>query len=200
MRKQELLIVFTKNPELGKCKTRLAKSIGDKAALEVYNRLIKHTAEIVQNSGVDVAIFYSEYIEDNDFWSNSDFQKQVQVEGHLGKKMQSAFQYGFDKSYSKICIIGTDLLDLEISDIKDAFQLLEKTDLVFGPAEDGGYYLMGMRKMISEAFLNKAWSTNSVLEQTLEDTKKFSHSLLKIKNDIDTIEDLKAYQEFSRYF
>ena len=92
------------------------------------------------------------------------------------------------------------MLDLEISDINNAFQKLNKNDLVFGPAEDGGYYLMGMREMIPEAFLNKAWSTNSVLEQTLEDTKKFSHSLLKIKNDIDTIEDLKAYQEFSQYF
>ncbi|WP_127845600.1 TIGR04282 family arsenosugar biosynthesis glycosyltransferase [Psychroflexus aestuariivivens] len=200
MSEQELLIVFTKNPELGKCKTRLAKSIGNASALDVYIHLIKHTAKIVEKSTVDVAVFYSEYVENNDFWSDETCQKHVQIEGHLGEKMKAAFQYGFEKNYSRICVIGTDLFDLEVADITNAFQKLKSKDLVFGPANDGGYYLMGMRKMIPEAFLKKAWSTESVLEQTLEDTKKHSYSLLKTKNDIDTIDDLKKHSEFSRYW
>ncbi|MFN2262131.1 MAG: DUF2064 domain-containing protein, partial [Psychroflexus sp.] len=119
---------------------------------------------------------------------------------HLGAKMQAAFEWGFAQGYSRICIVGSDLLELETSDLDKAFQELERNDLVFGPANDGGYYLMGMSALHKEAFLEKAWSTDSVLQKTLEDTKNFSHSLLKTKIDIDTIEDLKAYPEFSQYF
>jgi hypothetical protein len=192
----KLVIVFAKNPELGKCKTRLAVSIGDENTLAVYKTLIQYTAQVLSKLKEDCVVFYSEDIQTDDLWDDANFQKQVQSQGHLGKKMQAAFEWGFHKGYKQVCIVGSDLFELEVSDIHDAFQALETHDLVFGPAEDGGYYLMGMSALHSEAFKDKAWSTELVLKETLHDLEGNSFQLLKEKNDIDTIDDLKKYQEF----
>ena len=192
----KLVIVFAKNPELGKCKTRVAVSIGDENTLAVYKTLIQYTAQVLSKLKEDCVVFYSEDIQTDDLWDDANFQKQVQSQGHLGKKMQAAFEWGFHKGYKQVCIVGSDLFELEVSDIHDAFQALETHDLVFGPAEDGGYYLMGMSALHSEAFKDKAWSTELVLKETLHDLEGNSFQLLKEKNDIDTIDDLKKYQEF----
>lgn len=196
---EKLVIVFTRNPELGKCKTRLAASIGNENALDVYKKLILHTSHCIQQVDADAVVFYTEKIQLKDAWPDEDFQKQIQIEGHLGDKMQEAFEWGFAKGYAKICIIGSDLFSLETSDINEAFLQLEKTDLVFGPAEDGGYYLMGMKKLHPEAFLNKAWSTKMVLKETLEVLQGKSVTLLPIKNDIDTLEDLRKHSELHQF-
>lgn len=196
---ENLVIVFAKNPEPGKCKTRLAKNIGDEKALEVYKNLIRHTAKTIGNVSASRAVFYSEEIQNRDLWDDNLFQKQVQTEGHLGEKMQAAFAWGFAQGYAKICIVGSDLPELETSDIDKAFQKLEQNDLVFGPANDGGYYLMGMSGFHKNAFLEKAWSTETVLQKTLEDLKGLSIAFLETKTDIDTLEDLAKYPEFHRY-
>ena len=195
----KLVIVFAKNPELGKCKTRLAASIGDENALAVYKALIQYTAQVLSKLKEDCVVFYSEGIQTNDLWEDANFQKQVQSQGHLGKKMQAAFEWGFHKGYKQVCIVGSDLLELEVSDIHNAFQALETHDLVFGPAEDGGYYLMGMSAFHPEAFKDKAWSTELVLKETLQDLKGKSFHLLKEKNDIDTVDDLKKHKEFHHF-
>ncbi|MBZ9627177.1 TIGR04282 family arsenosugar biosynthesis glycosyltransferase [Psychroflexus sp. CAK57W] len=196
---KKLVIVFAKNPEPGKCKTRLAKSIGDEKALEVYKELIKHTAKTIGNANTSRAVFYSEEIQTQDLWNDTLFQKEIQSNGHLGQKMQAAFEWGFEQGYSKICIVGSDLFELETSDIDKAFQELEQTDIVFGPANDGGYYLMGMTRFYKNAFLEKAWSTESVLEKTIEDLKGLKLAFLKTKTDIDTLEDLAKHPEFHHY-
>jgi hypothetical protein len=195
----KLVIVFAKNPEIGKCKTRLAVSIGDENTLAVYKTLIQYTAQVLSKLKEDCVVFYSEDIQTDDLWDDANFQKQVQSQGHLGKKMQAAFEWGFHKGYKQVCIVGSDLFELEVSDIHDAFQALETHDLVFGPAEDGGYYLMGMSALHYEAFKDKAWSTELVLKETLHDLKGSSFQLLKEKNDIDTVDDLKKYKEFHHF-
>ena len=196
---KKLVIAFAKNPEPGKCKTRLAASTGDEKALKIYKELIKHTAETIGKVKADRAVFYSEEIQKNDFWDDALFQKQVQTNGHLGAKMQAAFEWGFAQGYSKICIVGSDLWELEASDLGKAFQKLEQSDLVFGPAKDGGYYLMGMSAFHEKAFRNKAWSTETVLQQTIEDLKGLTIAFLETKTDIDTVEDLKKHPEFHHY-
>lgn len=194
-----LVIVFAKNPELGKCKTRLAKSIGDEKALEIYKELLKHTAQTIGNVNASRVVFYSEKIQTQDFWDDTLFQKQVQSEGHLGKKMQDAFEWGFAQGYNKICIVGSDLLELRASDLENAFQELEQNDVVLGPAYDGGYYLMGMPQFYKKAFHEKAWSTETVLEKTVEDLKGLSIAFLDTKTDIDTLEDLMKHPELHHY-
>ena len=188
-------MVFAKNPELGKCKTRLAKSIGDEKALEIYKTLLRHTAETLAQVEADRVVFYSEQIQHSDLWDENVFQKQVQIQGHLGEKMQAAFEWGFAQGYSKICIVGSDLMELQASDLDQAFLELENHDVVFGPAQDGGFYLMGMTQLYKRAFLDKAWSTETVLEDTIRDIKGLKYALLETKTDIDYVENALQHQE-----
>ena len=186
-----LIMVFVRNPELGHVKTRLAKSIGDQAALETYKILSKHTSKIISEIDSDQLIFYSDKIQDNDVWTATNCKKQIQTKGDLGQKMLAAFQYGFSLGYQKILIIGSDLYSLRPKHIESAFEQLENYDVVIGPALDGGYYLLGLNFIIPKIFKQKQWSTSSVLKETLSDLKEFNVNLLEPLNDIDTYEDLK---------
>lgn len=194
-----LILIFTRNPELGKVKTRLAASIGNEKTLEIYKFLLQHTEKIVSKIEVSRRVLYSEEIIKNDIWDNNLYQKSLQSGIDLGEKMKNAFADGFENKYKKVVVIGTDLHDLEISDIEIAFHELENNDVVIGPAEDGGYYLLGLKFIPKNIFENKEWSTETVLKDTLNDLKNFKVHLLDIKNDIDTVDDIKKIEVFQKY-
>ena len=189
--KKELIIVFVRNPELGKVKTRLALAIGKKKALEIYKGLLKHTHNVLSNCNCDCAVFFSEQIDHNGLWKAKGFKKFIQKGDKLGEKMNNAFKKGFEIGYQKIIIIGSDLPDLNSDLIKNAFFKLTLNDYVIGPSEDGGYYLLGMKKLNSTLFKNKKWSANSVFNDTLKDIENSEIGMLPKLNDIDTFEDLK---------
>lgn len=185
------LIIFTRNPDLGKVKTRLASTIGDEKALEIYKELLLHTMETTKNIDGDVFVLYDKKIEENDIWPNETYHKFVQSGEDLGEKMQNAFQKLFDLKYQNCIIIGSDLFDLNEKLISDAFQILDLNDVVIGPAEDGGYYLLGLKKIIPEIFKNKKWGTSSVFKDTIKDLENLKIEYTKKLNDIDTFEDLE---------
>ena len=189
------LIIFTRKPELGKVKTRLAKGVGQEKALEIYIYLLKHSAEISSHVSAEKQVWYTTSIEKNDIWNDNIFKKYKQLDGDLGKKMKHAFFTNFNNEFEKVVIMGTDLLDIDTNTIENAFQQLDKHDVVIGPAEDGGYYLMGMNHFIPEVFDNVEWSTSEVLEKTLEKLKHKSVMLLDEKNDIDYKEDALRHTE-----
>lgn len=186
-----LLIVFVKNIILGKVKTRLAKTVGDNLAFDVYKELVDITENCSKKVNADKHIYFSDVVI-NGKWSND--LKFVQKGETLGDRMENAFNYGFTLGYQKIVLIGSDLPDISPKIIDDGFSSLEKTDTVFGPAEDGGYYLVGMRKQHNFIFKNKPWSESCLLEKTLNQLKEkdVGFVLLKTLNDIDTFEDLKT--------
>ena len=188
---KNLLIVFVKNIKLGKVKTRLAKSIGDDGAIEVYKHLVAITEqETKKTTNCDLHIYFSDVIIETKW---EDHLKFVQCEGDLGIKMKNAFENGFRMGYKSIMGIGSDLPNLNAEIIDNGFEALEKVQSVFGPAEDGGYYLIGMNKLQSCIFENKPWSTENLLKISLEELElnNISYSLLEVLNDIDTVEDLK---------
>ena len=199
MKSKNLLIIFTKNPELGKCKTRLAKSIGDTAALEVYKKLLQHTAKVTQDLSADKVVFNNTEPIDQDDFSSTHFSKKNQRGDDLGEKMSNAFQEGFQNNYEKVVIIGSDLYDLQTRDIDEAFLQLTHNDYVIGPAKDGGYYLLGMKKFTPAVFQEINWSTATVLKETLHILKNKKVALLTQKNDIDTIDDIKNIEVFQQY-
>lgn len=186
------LLIFIKNPVLGKVKTRLAASIGDKNALKIYYRLLEQTRCETQTLACDKLLFYSEKIE-NDAWPATNYQKYVQEKGDLGLKMKVAFQKAFESGYEKVLIIGSDCAELKKEHIEMAFEALEKHDVVVGPANDGGYYLIGFQRLINEVFLNKTWSTAEVLNSTLQDLERLNKTyfLLPELIDVDNFEDLQ---------
>ncbi|SHM88202.1 TIGR04282 family arsenosugar biosynthesis glycosyltransferase [Flavobacterium chilense] len=194
--KTNALIIFTRNPELGKVKTRLAATIGNEKALEVYRDLLFHTMSVTQTVVCDKFVFYDNSIEPNDIWSSAIFEKRIQFGVDLGAKMQNAFQELFNLGYKNCIIVGSDLFDLQSKHIVEAFEKLERNDVVIGPAEDGGYYLLGLQQIIPALFSNKNWGTETVLKDTLKDLTSYSVEFLETLNDIDTFEDL----EKSKYY
>lgn len=194
-----LLLVFTRNPELGKCKTRLAKTVGDKTALDIYSFLLEHTVAITADLNVEKQVYYSEEIWENDVWPPHIYQKKLQKGNDLGVRMLHAFQDGFDAGFKKIVIIGSDMYDLSQEDLEFAFQRLELHDFVIGPAQDGGYYLLGMKKNKETLFQNKAWGTATVLQDTLEDLKGEDYAVLEVRNDVDLYEDIKDIPVFQQF-
>lgn len=191
---RKLLMVFTKNPEKGKVKTRLAKTIGDDAALEVYIRLLNHTKKFVGESNSDKAVFYSQEITGNDDWSAMGCQQVLQHPGDLGDRMKAAFDYAFAKEYQQVIIVGSDCPEVNSEIISEAFDALTHNDIVIGPAEDGGYYLLGMNQMHACFFENKSWSQEALFTETMHDVvkHKLKTQILKTCNDIDTIDDYEA--------
>ena len=191
MNKKNLIIVFTRNPELGKVKTRLAKTVGASSALDIYTFLLEHTEKIIRNITSDKVVYYSEKIREGDLWDDNIYIKQLQVGDDLGERMHNAFQNAFNKNYEKVVIVGSDLYDLKESHLLEAFQKLNTRDVVIGPAKDGGYYLLGMKTLNTEVFKNKHWGEASVLKETLKDFQKCKMHQLEELNDIDTYEDMK---------
>ena len=200
--KSNLLLIFTRNPELGKCKTRLAAKVGDVAALSIYKFLLDRTVSFTKDLNVSKEVYYSESIWENDIWDSKIFTKKLQTGSDLGQKMSNAFEEGFNSGFKKIIIIGSDMYDLSQKELEDAFSKLENHDFVVGPAEDGGYYLLGMTSLKKELFQKKSWGTHTVLSDTLKDLSNENFCLLQEKNDVDHYEDIKdipAFQPFLKH-
>ena len=192
MTENNLLLIFIKNPEPGKVKTRLAATIGNHKAYQVYLKLLKHTILAAQDVDAGKQVWYSAFIDSDDFISEPEFDKKVQRGKNLGARMLHAFKNGFNEDYDNIVIIGSDCPDVDPELLEQAFNELREHDLVIGPSADGGYYLLGMNTLREELFSDIDWSTERVLEQTLDKAKSLSLSVtcLPELNDIDTIEDL----------
>lgn len=188
---KDLIIVFVKNIKLGKVKTRLAKTIGNQGAFEVYSELVKITETATQNIAFDKRIYFSDVIVDSKWFNNF---KAVQEGQDLGERMKNAFLMGFEDGYERIVLIGSDLPDINSKHIENGLQALHNNKVVFGPAIDGGYYLVGMTKMYDYIFEDKPWSQSHLLKVTLNELngKNVSYSILQELNDIDTFEDLEA--------
>lgn len=188
------LIVFIKNPELGKVKTRLAKTVGVEKALEIYIALMEHTRKIAEALPVARHLFYSQEINEKDNWSRTKFHKDLQIEGNLGDKIAMAFHTVF-KENEKVVIIGSDCASLTPEIVQTAFDKLDEHPFVIGPAIDGGYYLLGMNKFTPEVFRDIAWSTETVFPTTVERIENLgkTHHLLPTLSDIDYEEDWVKY-------
>ena len=193
--RKKLLLIFTKNPQLGKVKTRLAKTVGDEKALFIFNKLVSKTSEVVEKVNVHKSLYYSDFVDDQDIWEGRVSDKNIQEGNCLGERMANAFKKGFDDGFNRIIVIGTDLWNLDTQIINKAFAALKNKDGVIGPATDGGYYLLGLSKWIPQVFDGKNWGTSSVLDDTLTDFKNNTLVQLETKNDVDYFEDLKANPE-----
>ena len=190
------LIIFVRNPEAGKVKTRLAKTIGADKALHVYRQLLAHTHDITKELSCEKFVFYVDRITEDDLWENHTYQKRLQRGSGLGDRMLEAFIELFLLRYTKIQVIGSDCLELTKEIIETGFEKLNEKDVVIGPSADGGYYLLGTNQIITDLFYHKEWSTDKVLSDTLKDIERLSLSCFQLPTlrDIDTEEDWLYYQ------
>ena len=186
------LMVFVRNLEKGKVKTRLAAGVGDDRALEIYKELLEYTKSVISQLDFDISVHYSNYVDTADIWENNRYRKLLQSGNDLGACMLNAFSLAFQKGYRKVAIIGSDCAEITKEIIEDAFLNLDKNPCGFGPAVDGGYYLLAKSRLIPQLFSNKVWSKENVLLDSLNDLKSLEipYSLLPTLSDIDTEEDL----------
>lgn len=193
--KTRSLIIFTKNPELGKAKTRVAATLGDHAALDIYKQLLEITRNVVTDvQDVHRLLFYSETIAHDDGWSNVTFDKHLQSNGDLGDRMEQAFLHALEIS-DKALIIGSDCPYITPEIIEYALSSLAKYDVVVGPTFDGGYYMIGMKKLHTSLFRNMTWSTEEVYDTTIQRINDLglTHWVAPKLNDIDYAEDWENY-------
>jgi uncharacterized protein len=191
------LIIFVKNIINGAVKTRLAATLGNDAAINIYKQLLQHTYSVAQNIDSDKIVFYADFIEE-DIWNKEAFRKEIQQGTDLGKRMENAFKNAFEKGHTKVIIIGTDCPGINKNILENAFEKLNNFEMVIGPATDGGYYLLGMKKLYSFLFQNMKWSTEAVLNDTINacNEHQLSYFFLPQLTDIDEEKDLINFQSY----
>ena len=191
--KKEVVLIFQKNEVLGKVKTRLAAGVGEEQALNIYIQLLAKTYLVLRDISVSITTYFSEFIPEKPTYPAGN--RMVQVGQDLGERMKNAFAENFELGIEKVVLIGTDCPSLEGKHIIQAFEALDQSDLVLGPAKDGGYYLIGMKRRADFLFEGITWSSELVLSQTLALAAEqgLQTSLLPVLEDIDTLEDWERY-------
>jgi uncharacterized protein len=192
------LIIFTRYPELGKVKTRLIPALGAAGAMALHQRMAEQTLaqarafRAQQPCQIEVW-FVGGSIAQMQAWLGDDVTFQPQPEGDLGDRMRLAFQAAFRNGHTAVTLVGTDCPALSVEGITQSFAALQHQPLSLGPAQDGGYYLIGLQYLIPELFYGIAWSTAAVLQDTLRIADRLSiiPALLPILRDIDVPEDLE---------
>ncbi len=189
---KQALIIFVRNPVLGKVKSRLAATIGEERALDIYKKLLLHTHTISKNVAADKFIFYEDFVNDKDIWENELYKKFLQQGNDLGDRMKQAFEKLFSEGYRQIIIIGSDCYELTAAMLKNAYNALSLADLVIGPASDGGYYLLGMKEFIPALFDNKSWSSETVYIDTIHQASQLNYTVTSLitLNDVDVESDI----------
>ena len=193
------LIIFAKYPQAGKVKSRLAKDMGSEFSAALYKKMVEQVIDKTKPANGDYrqVICFDPPEKEDQFTSWFPGQQTIpQSTGDLGQRMSTALEKALKKNQLAL-LIGTDCLEIDRPLIGSAFERLRSCDLVLGPAKDGGYYLIGCKKIYPELFADIEWSTENVLSQTLKiaNTLKLSVSLLKELEDIDTVEQYGRFRE-----
>ncbi len=192
------IIIFIKNPVLGKVKTRLAATLGDQKALEIYQRLLDVTRKTVTKVNAKYHLFYSDVIDMDDDWDIQDFDKYLQQGNDLGERMSSAFRNIFSQNdasaLQKVVIIGSDCPALTPDILEMAFTILGDSDVVVGPTFDGGYYLLGMKEYHPALFENISWSTDAVYQETNDKSRLLQLNIA----DLPTLSDIDNEADWNK--
>ena len=193
-----LIIQFAKWPQLGKVKTRLAKKIGDKAAYDTHIELVQTVLDNLTRSSLgDVELWFDQLSSETPeshpitkLCSERSVSIAYQHGEDLGERMHHGLALGL-KAYKKVIIVGSDCPTVDKPYLAKAINELDRNDLVFGPAEDGGYVLIGAR-IIKPTFLDEIkWGESTVLQATVKCADKLglTYELLDTTWDVDEYED-----------
>ena len=200
--------IFFRIPIYGKVKKRLAAEIGEEAALNAYTSMLNVTIDNVSRlQDTDIFGFYegektslnitlSSFRKDGQKGFPEKISLITQKGKNLGGRMFNAMKCLFEKGYERVLLIGIDSPDLPLSFIVDAFKKLEYYELVIGPSEDGGYYLIGLTKPIKNLFTNIHWGSSNVLNETISraEHSRISYFLLPMWYDIDNLNNLLRWK------
>lgn len=189
------LVVFARVPRLGAVKTRLAKDIGEAQALDAYRCMLTSTLALRKGVQVDQAVLCLEGQDDQQeclrLASTYDFELALQVQGHLGARMQAACA-GPLAAGSVVVLVGCDLPTLQAKDLNDAFDALATHDAVIAPTEDGGYGLVGLSRAIPDLFAEQCWGGAQVMGRSRLALRNASASWQELRTLWD-VDELSGY-------
>lgn len=192
------LLLFAKSPTKGQVKTRLADQAGGDFEVELYKCFVEDTISLIENVDIPFDICFHPANMKSTFseWLGERHSYRPQIGDNLGERLRNAFDNAFEEGFLNVVAIGSDSPDLPAHYLTESFEALAAHDAVIGPANDGGYYLIGFskEKFTPEAFDNISWSTENVFEQTVSILKRHGRKvyILPLWHDVDTIADLKS--------
>lgn len=194
-----LLLIFVKAPSPGTVKTRLARSLGEHHAVELYKNFVFDVLDAAEKSNYPITICCEPAAKEGAIasWLGTMRHYEKQEGADLGEKMKAAFSRAFLAGSDAVLLVGSDIPELTASIIQSAFESLQDHDIVLGPSFDGGYYLIGFRKksFMPQVFEGIHWSSNTVFQETMKvlAQARMRVSLLPLLRDLDTIEDLEQF-------
>ncbi|GIW81178.1 MAG: hypothetical protein KatS3mg105_2985 [Gemmatales bacterium] len=189
----DVLGIFAKRPVAGLVKTRLAAETSSEWAAKVAEAFLSDTLDrfatvtvrrVVAFSPANSQSFFAEF-------AAGRYDLMPQGEGHLGERMKRFVEWHLSQNANRVVLVGTDSPSLPIEYVEDAFRALDSSDVVVGPATDGGYYLIGCRRRVPPIFANVDWSGPRVLSQTIARLADWDGSLFLLPPwyDVDTFAD-----------
>lgn len=173
-------------------KTRLAKTIGDEQALKLYEKLVENTLRQAQGGSWSFSLHWAF---PNEVPAGfSDCESAFQSGEHLGERMYHSI-HKESENHDKVVLIGADIPGISSAIISSSFELLDTQDIVFGPAQDGGYYLVGMKGPIRQIFETALWSHDRVLKDAIDVASANSYNVgfVETLNDLDDADDLRHF-------
>ena len=198
MKMKRAVIVFTRIPVPGQTKTRMMPYFSPVECARLHENFLKDIAQECEKVNADIFVCYTPqkgkaYLKK--IFHNA-VEEFIQTGEGLGERMYQAIGYVLGKGYDSCVLIGTDIPELKASDLEYALRLLDVNDVVFGPTVDEGYYLVGMKRPISEVFEKKRYGTGNVLEQTVRPLKEMGLTVGYVRRlqDMDDRDDLIAYR------
>jgi rSAM/selenodomain-associated transferase 1 len=195
-----IVLFFCRAPDQGKVKTRLARQIGEEKALQVYSYLLDLNLSLVSDiqfaevgivtTKPDHAYFKS--------WQQFGLEIAMQVGDGLGEKLANAFSAALKKA-EKVILLGTDSPDMSVDHLRHASDALNDHDAVITPVQDGGYILIGLKRLESGLFENIDWSTERVFQQTISamETAGLKFAVMETLRDVDEPEDLEGLEFYT---
>ena len=195
------LIIFTRYPQPGKTKTRLIPALGVEGAANLQRQMTEFTLSKVKKFQLEAGISFEIRFAGGDLqlmqnWLGTELNYQLQGDGDLGKRMKNSFLSAFNQGSQEVVIIGIDCPGVNAQVLAEAFEKVRNCDLLLGPAVDGGYYLIGLKRAIGELFITIDWGTAKVLQQTVDIAEQLNLSVASLRTlaDVDRPEDLPIWQ------
>jgi rSAM/selenodomain-associated transferase 1 len=193
------LIIFAKEPESGRVKTRLAGKMDDNEIIELYKDFVRRTIDIAGKVESDNKFLAYDSSGEAGFIKSikGDLSLFRQEGETLGERMHNAFLYSKKSGNDATIIIGSDSPDMPFEYVEKAFNCLEKSDVVLGPSRDGGYYLVGLKQPDERIFKDVNWSSDKVFSETLKNIENIGKVASSVDEwyDIDTAQDLEFYNK-----
>jgi rSAM/selenodomain-associated transferase 1 len=197
------ILLFVKYPDKGKVKTRLAATVGDDRAVEIYRQLVATVCAQLPPSGTTVAAMYDPpgRMRDTEAWlqplcSGRDLLIRPQAFGDLGVRLEEAFRGAFREGFTEAAAIGSDCVDIAPELFDETWTALETHDVVLGPTTDGGYYLIALKGNHPELFRGISWSTETACEETVAAAEAAGLRVYRLRElcDVDTEDDWRRVQ------